>query len=92
MNRGSSNPTPASTLRSVGFNEAPIHESGKWICASLIFPRCTGFNEAPIHESGKYHRSAARSGSSRCFNEAPIHESGKFGTKSVDGTARNRLQ
>ena len=35
------------------FNEAPIHESGKWCAAAKIIPRCAGFNEAPIHESGK---------------------------------------
>ena len=35
------------------FNEAPIHESGKFM---VLFPhrqREACFNEAPIHESGK---------------------------------------
>ena len=37
-----------------GFNEAPIHESGKCTAIASSGPlsmRC--FNEAPIHESGK---------------------------------------
>ena len=53
MNRGS----PARIRRrlpsTTSFNEAPIHESGKY---DVSFP-CggveRGFNEAPIHESGK---------------------------------------
>ena len=55
MNRGSALLTVAWKFSNTGFNEAPIHESGKssWPCAR----RSTGspsFNEAPIHESGKY--------------------------------------
>ena len=54
MNRGSErgpgNPPAASHC----FNEAPIHESGKYPGRSgrtLVLAR---FNEAPIHESGKW--------------------------------------
>ena len=36
-----------------GFNEAPIHESGKDTMPIVCFDRGEGFNEAPIHESGK---------------------------------------
>ena len=36
------------------FNEAPIHESGKFADDSGRPTATTGFNEAPIHESGKY--------------------------------------
>ena len=53
MNRGSSPVAGVGTRRATGFNEAPIHESGK--CArergARAGSRC--FNEAPIHESGK---------------------------------------
>ena len=56
MNRGSAARRGARsvTAKSLGFNEAPIHESGKSVsvsCGSLA--RIAGFNEAPIHESGK---------------------------------------
>ena len=53
MNRGSSGGARRLGSRATGFNEAPIHESGK--CphspTSRSGPHC--FNEAPIHESGK---------------------------------------
>ena len=53
MNRGSPPVRAGKSPEMTGFNEAPIHESGK--CPKL---RCAardfaGFNEAPIHESGK---------------------------------------
>ena len=35
------------------FNEAPIHESGKYLGDADEETQITGFNEAPIHESGK---------------------------------------
>ena len=35
------------------FNEAPIHESGKYGLGAWPRPRARRFNEAPIHESGK---------------------------------------
>ena len=35
------------------FNEAPIHESGKWRTGRHDQAGRTRFNEAPIHESGK---------------------------------------
>ena len=36
-----------------GFNEAPIHESGKCIPLAALAHTAYRFNEAPIHESGK---------------------------------------
>ena len=37
------------------FNEAPIHESGKYHDArTMVAGQANGFNEAPIHESGKF--------------------------------------
>ena len=62
-----------------GFNEAPIHESGKSErsgCHSATTRLC--FNEAPIHESGKWPSAPYAGKWTRRFNEAPIHESGKF--------------
>ena len=37
----------------MGFNEAPIHESGKCESATQRWVFGSRFNEAPIHESGK---------------------------------------
>ena len=53
MNRGSNagRHLPVDILD--GFNEAPIHESGKCITRTPVPARSPRFNEAPIHESGK---------------------------------------
>ena len=53
MNRGSdgSQARPGGHWR--GFNEAPIHESGKSETKCKLAPSLGSFNEAPIHESGK---------------------------------------
>ena len=60
MNRGSARLT-AALLRGLNrFNEAPIHESGKYCAGSKRRRPATRFNEAPIHESGK-------------SNERPVH-------------------
>ena len=63
-----------------GFNEAPIHESGKYLIhgTGLYIHMC--FNEAPIHESGKFLNWQCAHAIVIGFNEAPIHESGKFRT------------
>ena len=53
MNRGSASDGQADASSLHGFNEAPIHESGKSAGSGLPGPDWTGFNEAPIHESGK---------------------------------------
>ena len=78
MNRGSKSiqrngPTTSST-----FNEAPIHESGKFIDPS---PSASGL--APSMRPRFMNRGSQRWSwlGRRCetaFNEAPIHESGKF--------------
>ena len=54
MNRGSIVSAPAGCLRTDGFNEAPIHESGKSFAVRSLGSNPDCFNEAPIHESGKY--------------------------------------
>ena len=58
MNRGSVGWVKDSLLHRLGFNEAPIHESGKFptSCSPVGCGRAS-FNEAPIHESGKSLRS-----------------------------------
>ena len=79
MNRGSATLASDVSIRTISFNEAPIHESGKWRYSTMRLD-CfiSRFNEAPIHESGKSEATAmaAHRGVVR-FNEAPIHESGK---------------
>ena len=54
MNRGSQRGRVQARIDPRGFNEAPIHESGK-SRREVLAPRpLRGFNEAPIHESGKF--------------------------------------
>ena len=54
MNRGSYGPSSPPRAADVRFNEAPIHESGKWRRVGRVKLHSAGFNEAPIHESGKF--------------------------------------
>ena len=53
MNRGSQGFRIGSSRSRTGFNEAPIHESGKCDKRRERVRGLPGFNEAPIHESGK---------------------------------------
>ena len=53
MNRGSSFRRMPAYPVALGFNEAPIHESGKSFSGNLRVLNRLRFNEAPIHESGK---------------------------------------
>jgi len=53
MNRGSPMRLLLFGMLSFGFNEAPIHESGKYPAAEAHSLQSGRFNEAPIHESGK---------------------------------------
>ena len=80
MNRGSVRDHRILERYQLGFNEAPIHESGKYLGRIESGDQNVGFNEAPIHESGKYSVSLRIFASDPGFNEAPIHESGKFCT------------
>ena len=54
MNRGSAGLRSARPAFPTGFNEAPIHESGKYGIRRLGRAAAARFNEAPIHESGKF--------------------------------------
>ena len=56
MNRGSAEAQRSGRQEAGPFNEAPIHESGKWPSGSSSRPNPNPFNEAPIHESGKFSR------------------------------------
>ena len=54
MNRGSKRLAESFAGCASGFNEAPIHESGKFDVRLVhVSDDPPGFNEAPIHESGK---------------------------------------
>ncbi len=53
MNRGSYLYRRGNREGSYRFNEAPIHESGKYQRGAGEGEDGRGFNEAPIHESGK---------------------------------------
>ena len=54
MNRGSESILRSDLARARSFNEAPIHESGKFRSSRFYGnASCSCFNEAPIHESGK---------------------------------------
>ena len=53
MNRGSSAFGSCFAPLASGFNEAPIHESGKSSSVTIPILTVARFNEAPIHESGK---------------------------------------
>ena len=54
MNRGSEADGYTMPEGIGGFNEAPIHESGKYHDERRQTLRTARFNEAPIHESGKF--------------------------------------
>ena len=78
MNRGSMTDLTRFVCGLLGFNEAPIHESGKCHPPLGVGVPASCFNEAPIHESGKFMPPITVSSRTICFNEAPIHESGKW--------------
>ena len=80
MNRGSEKQPARATLSLSGFNEAPIHESGK--CGGEVS------NVQARHLASMRPRFMNRGSRARWqrlrvrlpgFNEAPIHESGKLG-------------
>ena len=56
MNRGSATGALRGAAPGYRFNEAPIHESGKFYVQTRLADMLHGFNEAPIHESGKFRR------------------------------------
>ena len=92
MNRGSRAGARSSVRLRPGFNEAPIHESGKSETRSDAPSGSQRFNEAPIHESGKSGHCHVLARAQGRFNEAPIHESGKYRMVARQRAARAALQ
>ena len=80
MNRGSPRPTPPRPTPLAGFNEAPIHESGK-CCGARVTVAVVGIASMRprFMNRGSLNTGDARAMADARFNEAPIHESGKSG-------------
>ena len=81
MNRGSPDTAALRSGHLDRFNEAPIHESGKYRIASAYRRIGKSFNEAPIHESGKSlwrrlrsHRPVCASMRPRFMNRGSVEE------------------
>ena len=79
MNRGSSRRPRPLHRAPRRFNEAPIHESGKWRGADRKDPTVRASMRPRFMNRGSTGEIMSSSERTRCFNEAPIHESGKFG-------------
>ena len=92
MNRGSGLGRRLLLQQPACFNEAPIHESGKFRAHLAATSRMRRFNEAPIHESGKSLRVPGADEHGAGFNEAPIHESGKYMRPLEGGGMDDELQ
>ena len=84
MNRGSATWSAAAGTNTTGFNEAPIHESGKFqdLQGTLFTPVAS--MRPRFMNRGSLTRSRSWCPTSLRFNEAPIHESGKWGVLLVD--------
>ena len=80
MNRGS-HPQDAGRRRGhQGFNEAPIHESGKYFGNEAHSNSGRPASMRPrFMNRGSWRPRTCRARRWLGFNEAPIHESGKFG-------------
>ena len=80
MNRGSGRRSAETAGVPDGFNEAPIHESGKSSTRTSSRRTTPRFNEAPIHESGKFesrYESLADQAASmrpRFMNRGSLHD------------------
>ena len=79
MNRGSMRPARPRSRKSRGFNEAPIHESGK----SGRYPKLVRHHDLAsmrprFMNRGSPPETSQSTRATASFNEAPIHESGKF--------------
>ena len=78
MNRGSVHQMRWPSQSQYGFNEAPIHESGKYFYMGLAVG-CASVASMRPRFMNRGSRSCLRKAASIIlrFNEAPIHESGK---------------
>ena len=77
MNRGSGMESVMPEGVTACFNEAPIHESGKFESDPPVLLHLLASMRPRFMNRGSPPRSAAGAITARCFNEAPIHESGK---------------
>ena len=79
MNRGSLDSEWMAPARFLGFNEAPIHESGKSDSPRLADCAASWASMRPrFMNRGSSAVQWQSSECPPCFNEAPIHESGKL--------------
>ena len=93
MNRGSVDIESPEVCISTGFNEAPIHESGKseWIRQETLKRNASMRPRFMNRGSEMVCDSRALYGPG--FNEAPIHESGKSSSATTtQGTTMTKLQ
>ena len=96
MNRGSESGLALQHQREAGFNEAPIHESGKCASRTRSPIRNPSFNEAPIHESGKFSEPPEATGSDRAsmrprFMNRGSHEHGRQSGRGGGASMRPRF-
>ena len=78
MNRGSAPPSHGESHHPSSFNEAPIHESGKFgVTAAQRAQRQRASMRPRFMNRGSACTALATIPARRSFNEAPIHESGK---------------
>ena len=78
MNRGSASERAVPDVPRSGFNEAPIHESGKLPLGEEGRQAQAASMRPRFMNRGSAIRLHPSSRSTDSFNEAPIHESGKF--------------
>ena len=77
MNRGSPGTQGSLMTARSGFNEAPIHESGKYHIVSFrVRTPSASMRPRFMNRGSAWPRMATQTAPSS-FNEAPIHESGK---------------
>ena len=78
MNRGSHDQHHQDLHAHAGFNEAPIHESGKFCqCLTPVRMRTASMRPRFMNRGSASASIGIRADGIRRFNEAPIHESGK---------------
>ena len=78
MNRGSQGASRRRQRRPSRFNEAPIHESGKYPKVKLTLGRLAASMRPRFMNRGSRRDGQSEALRARRFNEAPIHESGKY--------------
>ena len=91
MNRGSTDFGPGDVPGRSGFNEAPIHESGKCQPQSGLIRAYPASMRPRFMNRGSRTPMASRGMDATRFNEAPIHESGKSTAQAQDRPATGRF-